>query len=65
MQKWLHIITFLFSCFGSGKLFAQKTIQLDAAVEKKLFYQEGKASYYHPRLEGRKTSNGERYRQKS
>lgn len=36
MQKWLRIIIFLFTCFGSGKLFVQKTIQLDAAVEKKI-----------------------------
>jgi rare lipoprotein A len=64
MEKWLHIIIFLLTSFGTGSLCAQTTIQLDSALEKKLFYQRGKASYYHPSLEGMKTANGERYRQK-
>lgn len=62
MQKWLHILIFLIAYLGSEKLLAQTTIQLDSTQEKKLFYQEGKASYYHPSLEGRKTASGARYR---
>ncbi len=64
MQKKLLLFIFLIASFGSGLLIAQTTIPLDSAGEKKLFYQEGKASYYHPSLEGYKTANGQRYSRK-
>jgi rare lipoprotein A len=38
--------------------------QTESLLEKKLFTQQGNASYYSRKFEGRRTSNGEKYRKK-
>lgn len=55
-------IALIFQCFLL-QAFAQTTdstlVNADSIQPK--FYQEGRASYYHPKFKGRKTANGERY----
>lgn len=55
----------LFFGLNQYLILAQTTVPLDSSlVNRTLFYQEGRASYYANSLEGRKTANGERYRRK-
>lgn len=61
MENKLRCIFFLGWCIVGFNLHAQQTIPLDTASNNIYFYQEGKASYYHNNLHGRKTASGERY----
>lgn len=65
MQKTISRIIFLLLLAKSSLGWAQGTVPLDTSYNgRHLFYQEGRASYYHNKLHGRRTANGERYNKK-
>ncbi|OYU96620.1 MAG: hypothetical protein CFE21_08060 [Bacteroidetes bacterium B1(2017)] len=62
MQKKFVIYLILCLCLATSKIMAQTVIPMDTAINsKKMFYQEGKASYYANSLHGRKTASGQKY----
>jgi len=63
VQKNIFKIVFIFFTLVCAiTTHSQTTIPEDTAYQnKQLFYQEGKASYYHKKFQGRKTASGEIY----
>lgn len=62
MEKKISFILILLTFCFAPLLKAQTVVDLDtSAAAPKLFYQEGKASYYANSLHGRRTASGQKY----
>lgn len=59
MKFFLTLILQLFLLQVSAQITDSVSVKKDSI--QLIFFQEGQASYYHPKFKGRKTANGERY----